>query len=208
MDSDSPKEPVIPVEPAKPESSEADVPVEDVPSSNRTDPTRFVVLSTVAIIIFFGGFLTAWFVKPSGPTQVAGASTVEIPNATFDEFNAILVNNRGKAVVVNFWASWCGPCRREAPAFQRVHDEMKDAGVVMVGVNSGDTKPGAVGFLEEFGITYMNVVDNTNVIADSYRVQGLPTTFFFDKEGNVADTAVGTITESDLRARIAAIVGS
>lgn len=208
MDSDKPNEPVIPVEPAKPEPPVADALAEDQKIPDRADPTRFVLLSTVAIIIFFGGFLTGWFVSPGGPEQVSGAGTVEIPNATFDEFNTILANNRGKAVVVNFWASWCGPCRREAPAFQRVHDEMKDAGVVMIGVNSGDTKPGAVGFLEEFNVTYMNVVDHTNVIADSYQVQGLPTTFFIDKEGNVADTHVGTITESDLRVRIAAIAGN
>jgi len=191
-----------------PESPQADAPVDAAESPERSDPTRFVVLSTVAIIIFFGGFLAGWFVSPAGPEQVSGASTVELPNVTFDEFNTILSENRGKAVIVNFWASWCGPCRREAPAFQRVHDEMNDEGVLMIGVNSGDTVPGAIGFIEEFSITYTNVVDNTNVIADSYQVKGLPTTFFFDKEGNVVDTAVGTITESDLRARIATISGS
>ncbi len=96
-----------------------------------------------------------------------------------------LKNFKGKPVVINFWASWCGPCREEMPFLEKTWDEYRDKGVVFLGINVLDEEKNAKDFLHSFEISYVNLRDSSGEIASYYGVTALPATFFIDKEGKI-----------------------
>ena len=111
----------------------------------------------------------------------------------FDGGELRLEELRGKVVFLNFWASWCPPCRAEARTLEAAWQKYKNEGVVFVGANIQDRESDARAFLEEFGITYPNVIDRGNRVAIDYGVWGLPETFFIDREGRITYKHVGAL---------------
>jgi cytochrome c biogenesis protein CcmG/thiol:disulfide interchange protein DsbE len=105
---------------------------------------------------------------------------------------------RGQVVVVNFWASWCWPCRQEAPALERVWREYQDKGVVFVGVNVSDVTDKALAFIDEFNMSYPNGPDPYNRISRAYGRTGVPETFIITRNGQVAERYIGAVTEAQL----------
>lgn len=104
---------------------------------------------------------------------------------TFDGETLRLSDLEGNVVVLNFWASWCPPCRWEMPFFEEMQQEYEDQGVVFVGVAISDTMENVRAFAESVGVTYPNGLDATGEIARNYGVVSLPTTFFIGRDGNV-----------------------
>jgi cytochrome c biogenesis protein CcmG/thiol:disulfide interchange protein DsbE len=133
------------------------------------------------------------------------------PDFTLDLYRGgqlTLSELQGQVVVLNFWASWCAPCRDEAPDLERVWRDYKDRGVVFIGVDYVDVESAARAYMEEFDVTYPNGLDKGQRISRAYRIQGVPETFFIDQDGNVAPIIVGgrplakkisPITEAELR---------
>ena len=101
---------------------------------------------------------------------------------------------RGKPVVLNFWASWCDPCRDEMPMLVRADARLGDR-IQIVGVNARDGKSNALAFLDEFDVRYPNVRDETARIYDAYGLTGQPETFFIDSEGVIIEHVTGAMTE-------------
>jgi len=122
---------------------------------------------------------------------------------TYDGREIGLESLRGKVVVLNFWSSWCPPCKDEAPALERVHQRFKDGDVVLLGVNVWDKGPEAEQFLFEHGITYTNGAP-TAPLAAEYGLTGIPETFIVNPEGQVVSRWVGPIGDADLSELIAA----
>ena len=118
---------------------------------------------------------------------------------TFDGEMLRLSDLEGKVVVLNFWASWCPPCRWEMPFFEEMHQEYKDQGVVFLGVAISDTLENARGFAESTGVTYPIGLDTTNEISRNYNVVSLPTTFFIGREGNVERRLTSAANEGVLK---------
>jgi cytochrome c biogenesis protein CcmG/thiol:disulfide interchange protein DsbE len=108
---------------------------------------------------------------------------------------------RGKAVIVNFWASWCYPCNKEAPALERAW-QGHDGKVVVLGIDVNDFAGDARKFLRQHGVTYPIVHDNKNVTEPKYGVDKLPETFFVDPHGRVVGHVAGQVSDFDLRAGI------
>ena len=113
-------------------------------------------------------------------------------------FDAFIEKQRGKPVVVNKWASWCGPCRVEFPLMRKVATQ--DKGVVFIGVNSNDNDGNARKFLSEEPVPYKHFTDHDlSIAAEFHGVQAFPTTAFYDPKGQLAFVHVGPYTnESDL----------
>lgn len=111
----------------------------------------------------------------------------------FDGRTVRLEDLRGKVIFLNFWASWCPPCRAEARTLEAAWQRYKDRDVVFLGVNIQDTEEGAREFLREFGITYLNGRGATGKIPIEYGVWGLPETFFIDREGRITYKHVGAL---------------
>jgi cytochrome c biogenesis protein CcmG, thiol:disulfide interchange protein DsbE len=115
-----------------------------------------------------------------------------------------LASLRGKGVVLNFWASWCIPCKDEAPLLEQAWKEHRGDGLVVVGVNVEDFDADARRFMERYGLTYPNVEDEKKSLIGRYGVRGFPETFFVDRRGRlVGERIAGGIDAGDNRERFA-----
>ncbi len=144
-----------------------------------------------------------------GKRPVVGAAAPDFTLTLFPEYTAGLPNPlslsalRGKVVVINFWASWCGPCHEEADALQNVHARFKDRGVVFLGVDILDTDRDAFGYLTRYGISYANGLDTAQRISSQiYRITGQPETFIIDTDGTVHTVIIGPTSEQNLAQKI------
>jgi cytochrome c biogenesis protein CcmG/thiol:disulfide interchange protein DsbE len=132
-----------------------------------------------------------------------GPLTDELGPALADDRLA-LEELRGIPVVLNFWASWCPPCRSEAPLLERTWRSLRGQGVVMLGLNMQDLTGDARDFIREFRISYPNVRDQSDDVAIDWGVAALPETFFIDARGRVVGHVIGAVSRSKLQAGIAA----
>ena len=96
-----------------------------------------------------------------------------------------LASLRGKAVVVNFWASWCVPCRDEAPVLQKTYERYRDQGLVVLGVDVNDFRQDARRFMKRYGLSYPVVYDGKGSTVGKWGVRGFPETFFVDRTGKL-----------------------
>ena len=130
-----------------------------------------------------------------------------------------LSDYRGQPVVLNFWATWCAPCRKEIPQFVDAYERFRDDGLVIIGVNLQEGKSIARGYAEDYGMEFPVAIDVDGEVGDAYRLLGLPVTYFIARDGVVRsvftgpfeererDTEVrGAIEQSDLEERIAVIL--
>ena len=125
--------------------------------------------------------------------QRAAGEAPELRFTTFDGVEVDLGELRGKGVVINFWASWCTPCREEADLLEQTWRREKENGIVFLGLDYLDQEPAALAYLAEFDITYPNGPDLRSQAARRYRIQGVPETFFVSPEGRIVETVVGPI---------------
>ncbi len=125
--------------------------------------------------------------------QRAAGEAPELRFTTFDGVEIDLGELRGKGVVINFWASWCTPCREEADLLEQTWRREKENGIVFLGLDYLDQEPAALAYLAEFDITYPNGPDLRSQAARRYRIQGVPETFFISPEGRIVETVVGPI---------------
>lgn len=112
---------------------------------------------------------------------------------------------RGQAVMVNLWASWCPPCREEMPAIERVYQDLKDDGLIVLAVNTTnqDTEAAAKAFVQEFGLSFPVPLDRTGAVSNRYQLRGLPSTYFIDWQGVIRSVVVGgPMSESLIRLKV------
>jgi cytochrome c biogenesis protein CcmG/thiol:disulfide interchange protein DsbE len=121
---------------------------------------------------------------------------------TFDNEPLELADLKGKVVVLNFWASYCLPCRDEAPMLENLWREYKDRGVVFLGINTDDIEGDARAYMAEFSVTYPNAPDVGGKIEDQYRITGIPETFIVDSNGEITRHFIAQVNERDLRAEL------
>jgi len=113
-----------------------------------------------------------------------------------------LADLRGQIVFINFWASWCVPCRDEQPALEKVWQQYRDKGVVFVGVDYVDTEPDALKYLAEFKVSYPNGPDLGTKISPKYHIQGVPESFLVDRQGKIVLFKIAPISEAELTATL------
>jgi len=159
---------------------------------------RFITWMTWALILgMFWAVLSR--VPPDQPQAQQGALAKEgfaAPDFTLDLLDGgtiTLSELRGKAVLVNFWTSWCPPCRLEMPAIEKTYRSYKDIGFVVIGLNltAQDSEQAAAAFAQEIGITFPIALDRDNAIGNLYRVNALPTSYFIDRNGVIRSIVVG-----------------
>jgi thiol-disulfide isomerase/thioredoxin len=153
------------------------------------------------------------YVAGDGSSQVIKAAdrrqAPQVRGATLDGKQFDLAGLKGKVVVVNFWASWCAPCRAEAPTLEKVYEENKASGVQFVGVDIKDGKDNAQAFLRTFKITYPSLYDQAGQIALAFRdipPNAVPSTLVIDRQGRIAARAIGSVSYSPLKDAITRLV--
>ena len=150
-----------------------------------------VFILVIAVILFF-----AFGLKVRGESQPSTGPAPDFALNTFDGPVIRLSELKGKVVVINFWASWCVPCRDEAPFLEQTWLKYKDRGVVFLGVDWVDPEPDARKYIKEFSITYPTGPDLGTAIGPQYRIKGVPETYFVGKDGNLAGNVLGPIGDN------------
>ncbi len=161
---------------------------------------RFLVLSVIVIPIIW--LLAYGFTRDARYIQspLVGKQAASFTLTLFNGKTIRLEDFRGKVVFLNFWASWCPPCRAEARALEVAWQKNKEREVVFLGVDIQDNEEDARAFLQEFGVTYMNGRDPSKIAID-YGVWGIPETFFIDREGRITYKHVGGIEISTVEVK-------
>jgi len=187
---------------------------------------RLVVLAATALagVALAVVLLTGWATGGnSGVTDVAGSTSAVLYQAGHrplaPDFTATTLTGarlsfssyRGRVVVLNFWGSWCAPCRAEAPALAVTAKQYRPAGVDFLGVDVRDTTASALAFARNFGIGYPSVSDSSSVITLDFTavvpIAGTPTTLVIDRTGHIAGAVFGTATYHELTDILVQVTG-
>ena len=177
------------------------------PQAPRSIPLRYVLIPLFVAMI--AGLLALLYYVLSQSGQLAGfepgvnlePALIRQDNRPAPDFTLTLSDGRvvrlsdfrGQPVVINFWASWCAPCRAEAPTLEEAQVRYADRGVVILGINLWDSQEAAAEFRKVYGQTYPSGPDPNGKIAIEYGVSGIPETFFITPEGTVAAKFVGPL---------------
>jgi cytochrome c biogenesis protein CcmG/thiol:disulfide interchange protein DsbE len=121
--------------------------------------------------------------------------------------DASLADYRGKVVVLNFWASWCKPCKDESPLLQSWHERMKDRGGLVLGVDMLDLTSRAQAFIDDYELTYPMLKDKDGEGLEKFGVVQYPETFVIDREGRIAALARGPVDEQFMRTKVEPLLG-
>ncbi|MBI5030339.1 MAG: TlpA family protein disulfide reductase [Chloroflexi bacterium] len=155
-------------------------------------PRRLKLIQVIAFVIVLGVIaLFAVGIRMRGIKPVESGLAPQFTIPTFSHGTFSLAEQRGQVVVVNFWASWCIPCRQEAAMLERVYKKYKDRGVVFIGVDYVDTDTKALEFIDEFKITYPNGPDIGTEAAQKFHIKGIPETYFVGKDGMLYGNYIG-----------------
>lgn len=150
------------------------------------------------LIIFFILLLIAAIFGNRSTTKVSpliGKKAPEINIDSFDGKKLMLSDFHNKIVLLNFWASWCMPCRQEAPELDSSWNKYRNTDVIFIGINILDEKNNARNYLDQFKPDYLNGFDTKGTIALDYGVTGVPETFFINKQGTIIDKYIGPLSE-------------
>lgn len=168
-------------------------------------PRTVVVLAVFTVLnLGLGGIL--WSLLTPAPHLIQGHAFSPLvghpaPNFMFTPWNGQtlqLAALKGHPVVLNFWASWCDPCRQEAAVLESAWQRHQREGVLLLGVDYHDTPAAAQQFLQTYGITYPNGPDVAGQISASYEVNDIPATIFIDRSGRVVRTILGQLDPAPL----------
>jgi cytochrome c biogenesis protein CcmG, thiol:disulfide interchange protein DsbE len=167
-----------------------------------TDPKQiwtFLGLATLACAIF--GYAVLPLMDPGRGKlggQIAPDFTLRVLSEGEQGNRLALSDQQGQVVILDFWASWCLPCREQAPILERFANAHKDDKVTVIGVNTGDVEPAALDFIRTVGVTYPTVFDEQGMVARAFHAEELPTLVVIDPQGKVIATAARVVREGQL----------
>lgn len=165
--------------------------------------TARTTLASVVALVLATTALAACGSSTGPPASGSPGAAPPLKGSTLDGETFDLAAVTGKPTVVNFFASWCGPCNQEAPevvAFARAHPDVR-----VVGVDTNDKSLDGRSFVEKYGITYPVVQDPNGAMAGDWGVNGIPTTFFIDRSGKVQASIVGASTQAQFEEKLSSI---
>lgn len=165
--------------------------------------SSIAVLAVLAVV----GLLTYGLVSKGSSGLEIGDPVPTAPLAQLEGGGkASLADYRGRWVLVNFWASWCLPCREEAPALERFQRQHGGPHFTVLGIDSRDLTSDGLAFVREYGLTYPQLRDGDGSAADDYGTTGVPENFLIDPQGKVRLLVLGPITEERLREEVAPLL--
>ncbi|HEX6268950.1 MAG TPA: TlpA disulfide reductase family protein [Anaerolineales bacterium] len=159
------------------------------------------LLIAFAVILALLGLL-AWGLNKVQAGPLASGIAPDFTITGFDGRTVTLSELRGQVVIINFWASWCPPCREEAAYLEQTWRKYEDQGVIFIGVDWVDTEKEALAYIDEFDITYLNGPDVGTRIAQAYNIQGVPETFYVAKNGELRGVHIGPLKSPELDEKI------
>lgn len=166
--------------------------------------TTILILGAVWTVISRAPGLSSQQAAPP-PNPKTGFAAPDFMLGTLDGGQLTLSQLQGHPVVLNLWASWCLPCRKEMPAIEKAYERYKDQGLIVVGLNmtSQDSVSDVRAFVEQLGLTFPIVLDRDGAVSERYQLLGLPSTFFIDRKGIIRSVVVGgPMSEATIQSNI------
>lgn len=162
---------------------------------------QLLLLIAVAVLVILA------IIQPNGSnkekTAQVGFQAPEFELKGLDGTTYSLAQLKGKPVLINFWASWCGPCREEAPEFVRLYDKYKDKiEFYAINATSDDTVEGAIAFAQKYQLPFPVLLDEIGDVSKSYKIRSYPTTFFVDGKGTILNINLGIVSPDSLEQTI------
>lgn len=170
------------------------------------DRIHNVALAALVSVLALGLLMVCSSCNPGGGNSGQGSiSPVDAPDFVLpglDGQAVALADFRGKSVLLNFWASWCDPCRYEMPFLEEVHQGWREKGLVLLAINIGESPQKVAEFMQYFGYSFQVLLDLNAEVSSEYNKynvvrRGIPMTFFIDKEGIIRDIKVGAFLEKE-----------
>jgi cytochrome c biogenesis protein CcmG/thiol:disulfide interchange protein DsbE len=177
---------------------------------------RTYIFFSLAILLLSAGWIAFSRSSPGSavnqeiPIARPGFLAPDFTLTTLEGESIRLADLRGRAVIINLWASWCPPCRAEMPALQRVSQDFppNDMQILAVNLTSQDSREEAAQFAQENSLTFPILLDETGEVGALYQTSALPTTFFISADGTIREMIVGgPISEALLRAQVNQLMG-
>ena len=165
-------------------------------------------------VILLAGFLAAALtlglqLARQNATQPTAGPAPDFHLTLFEDGELRLSDLRGQVILLNFWASWCPPCRDEAPDLHALHSDFNEAGLTIIGINILESsRAKALDFIAEFGLSYPNGEDTGQFIAQRYRVEAPPESFLIDQTGQIQRFVLGAINYDDMSRSIRGLLAS
>jgi cytochrome c biogenesis protein CcmG/thiol:disulfide interchange protein DsbE len=171
----------------------------------------------LAGLLVFAGLPGQWlWSRPAGvatggptaapaPAPVAGAPAPDFTLSSLAGQPVKLSALKGQVVLINFWATWCGPCKEEMPAIQQAYDARKGQGFTVLAVNLNEPAGDVQGYINNLKLNFPVLLDAGDAVSTLYRVRGYPTSFFIDRNGTVAVEHVGMMSDAQLAANLASL---
>jgi len=165
------------------------------------------MLIAILVMILTSGLLITGCTGGSEPTATVGKAAPDFTLQNLDGQSISLSDLKGKPVLVNFWATWCGPCVSEMPYIQEIHEDWSDSGLMVLAINMGDSASEVEQFLQEHNLSLPVLLDTKKVVAPKYGIRAIPTTFFIDKDGIVQVKVIGAFpSKAAIESRLNEIV--
>ena len=149
------------------------------------------MLKIALLVILTSGLLVTGCATGTGPSAQVGGTAPDFQLQDLDGQSVALSNLQGNPVLLNFWATWCPPCRSEMPYIQQVYDEWSDKGLVVLTINTGESSTTVKEFMQANGLSLPVLLDRGGEVAEKYNIRGIPTTFFIDKDGIIQVKIIG-----------------
>ncbi len=168
-----------------------------------------VVLVAALVWIFISADRVGTSTAGAIPAPRQGFLAPDFTLSTPDGEIFTLSKLQGQAVLVNLWATWCPPCRAEMPAIQKLYDEYKDQGFVVLAINMTyqDDFSAIAPFMQEYNLSFPILIDETGNVARKYELRSLPSSFFIDRNGIIQEVVIGgPMAEALLRTRIESLL--
>jgi len=157
-----------------------------------------VILPVILTLVLLVTGCSADSEPPDEESQAAPVEGAQLDNLApdfqlqnLDGQTVSLSNLRNKPVLINFWATWCPPCRGEMPYIQEIYEEWTDKGLVLLAINIGESSSKAEELMQSQNLSFTVLLDTKQAIAQNYNITGIPTTFFIDKDGIIQDKVIG-----------------
>ena len=149
-----------------------------------------ILVMTIALLLMIAGC------QPSSELTTGMSPAPDFALQDLEGQTVTLSDLRGSPVMLNFWATWCGPCRHEMPFIQQIYEEWLDKGLVLLTINLRETPAKVEEFMQSNGLSFPALLDRDGSVSLEYNVSGIPTTFFIDKDGIIQEKRIGSFSSA------------
>ncbi len=170
-------------------------------------PLPYLVVAAVLPVLLLAIYVAVFAIRQAPAGLVVGAPAPSFALADLNGNPVRLADLQGRPVIVNFWASWCGPCVEEFPLLKRVAAAHADDGLAVVGIVYQDNSESARAFMQRMDAGWPAVMDPGGKVAAAYGLFGAPQTYFIGRDGTLVGQSVGQFSATQLDQQVAAIIG-